>query len=76
MNSTSTTQERRVHRGKKREKKRFLAVDVNRAHFGPISVKAVYDVFSQKFNIEPKDMQGYSFSDCVNALRKLEEDES
>lgn len=57
---------------KKRQRKKFLAVDIWQKKFGPISEKAVYDVFQQKFNIEPHNMRKYSFPHCVNALRKLE----
>lgn len=56
----------------RRSKKRFLQVDVWQKTFGEVSVKAIYDVYSQKFNVEPKNMKKYSFPHCVNALRKLE----
>lgn len=56
----------------KRKKRRFLEVDVWQKEFGEMSVKAIYCIYSQKFNIEPRDMKKYSFSHCVNALRKLE----
>lgn len=59
----------------KRSSKRFLAVDVWRSEFGPISVKAIHDVYSQKFNVDPQNMNNYSFSKCVDALRKLEDPE-
>jgi len=51
----------------------FIAVDVWRAEFGPVSERAVYDIYSQKFNVELHNMQKYSFQHCVNALRKLED---
>lgn len=57
---------------KKRQRRKFKAVDVWQKRFGPISEKAVYDVFQQAFNIEPHNMKKYSFPHCVNALRKLE----
>ena len=60
-------------KGTNKEKKRFLGVDVWRASFGPVSVRAIYDVFSQKFNIEPQNMKKYTLSHCINALRKLED---
>lgn len=56
----------------RRSKKRFLQVDVWQKTFGEVSVKAIYDVYSQKFNVEPKNMKKYPFPKCVNALRKLE----
>mgnify|MGYP003648336559 CR=1 FL=1 len=58
---------------KKRPRKRFIAVDVWQTRFGPVSERAVYDVYAQKFNIEIHNMKKYSFPDCVNALRKLED---
>jgi len=58
---------------KPRVKKRFVAVDLWRSQFGPVSVKAIYDVYSQKFNVELSNMKNYSFQRCINALRKLED---
>jgi hypothetical protein len=57
----------------KTDKKRFLGVDVWRTHFGPISVRAIYDVYAQKFNVEPHNMKNYKLTTCINALRKLED---
>lgn len=57
---------------KRRKKKHFLAVNLWQKEFGEVSVKAVYDIYSQKFNVDPKNMKKYSFPHCVNALRKLE----
>lgn len=59
----------------KKSKRRFKAVDVWRAEFGPVSVRAIYDLYSQKFNVETQNMKKYSFQECVNALRKLEDPE-
>lgn len=56
----------------KKTRARFKAVNVWRAHFGPTAVKAVFDIYSQKFNVEMYNMKNYSFSHCVEALRKLE----
>ena len=56
----------------RKPRKKFLAVDVWRSHFGPTSVRAVYDVYSTKFRVEIHNIKDYSFSHCVNALRKLE----
>jgi len=57
----------------KKPRKRFLAVDPFQTHFGPVSERAVYDVYAAKFNVEQHNMRKYSFSHCVNALRKLED---
>jgi|TARA_R110000796_G_scaffold154621_1_gene271320 hypothetical protein len=54
-------------------KKHFLEVDLWQKRFGEVSVKAVYDIYSQKFNIDPRNMKKYSFPHCVNTLRKLED---
>lgn len=54
-------------------RKRFIGVDVWRKQFGPVSVRAIFDVYSQKFNVETYNMKDYSFQHCVNALRKLED---
>lgn len=58
---------------KKKKRKRFIAVDVWQTQFGPVSERAVYDVFAQTFGIETHNLKKYSFPDCVNALRKLED---
>lgn len=60
-------------RPKRRPRKRFLEVDVWRPVFGPVSVKAIYDVYCQKFNVDMRNKSRYSFQHCVNALRKLED---
>ena len=60
---------------KKRTRKLFAQVDVFQTHFGSISVTAIYDVFMQKFNIEKSKLKNYSFSHCVEELRKLEDPE-
>lgn len=58
---------------KKKARRKFTDVDVWQKEFGSISVRAVFDVFSTKFKVETHNMKNYSFSDCVNALRKLED---
>lgn len=57
----------------KKPRKRFIAVDVWQSKFGPVSERAVYDIYSQKFNVELYNMKKYSFPHCVNALRTLED---
>jgi len=54
----------------KRPRKRFLDVDPFRAKFGPISEKAIYDVFQTIFKVEDHNMKKHSFPHCVKALRK------
>ena len=57
----------------RKPRNRFIAVDVWQSKFGPVSERAVYDIYSQKFNVELHYMKKYSFSQCVNALRLLED---
>jgi hypothetical protein len=57
---------------KKSRRSNFIAVDVWRSQFGPVSVRAIFDIYRQKFNVEIHNMKDYSFQDCVNGLRKLE----
>ena len=64
-----------VSKKSKRPRKRFVAVDVWQTKFGPVSERAVYDIYSQKFNVELHNMKKYSFPQCVNALRLLEDPE-
>lgn len=60
-------------RTNKKPRKRFVAVSVWQKKFGPVSERAIYDIYSQKFNVELHNMKKYSFSHCVNALRLLED---
>lgn len=55
----------------KTTRKRFTAVDVWQSKFGPVSERAVYDLYSQRFNVELHNMSKYSFPQCVKALRDL-----
>lgn len=64
---------KKVFKKSKRPRKRFVAVDVWQTKFGPVSERAVYDIYAQKFNVEMHNMKKYSFSHCIEALRKLEE---
>lgn len=58
---------------RKRKKGRFLDVDVWQKVFSEISEKAVYAIFMERFQIDKNEMNKYSFSHCVYALRKLED---
>lgn len=66
---------KKVFKKTRRPRKRFIAVDVWQTKFGPVSERAVYDIYSQKFNVELHNMKKYSFPHCVNALRLLEDPE-
>jgi hypothetical protein len=54
----------------RRPRQMYKDVDVFRSTFGPVSEKAVYDVFQTTFKVEKHNMRKYSFSHCVQALRK------
>ena len=56
---------------KKQPRKRFVAVDVYQSKFGPVSERAIYDVYSQRFGVALYNMKKYSFQHCVKALRGL-----
>ena len=59
---------------KRKPRKRFIAVNVWQKRFGPVSERAVYDIYAQKFGVELHNMKKYSFTHCVTALRKIETD--
>lgn len=54
-------------------KQKYKAVDVWRSSFGPISVAAIFDVYSQVFRIPVKKVKKIKFYVVVDALRKLED---
>lgn len=58
-----------------RKRKLFKAVDVWRSQFGPVSERAIRDVYAQRFNVKINNVKDYSLSHCINALRKLEDPE-
>jgi len=58
---------------KKKVRKKFIDVDVWRSQFGPVSVRAIYEVYAQTFGVEIHNMKRYSLSQCINALRKVED---
>jgi hypothetical protein len=57
----------------KGKKKGFLDVDVWQSNFGPVSVKAIYSIFADKFGIKSDAKEKHTFSHCVNSLRRLED---
>ncbi|UXQ88796.1 hypothetical protein [Tenacibaculum phage Larrie] len=54
----------------------YLDVDVWRSKFGVHSTRAVFNVYSNKFKVSKNTMRNnprrYSFSHCLNSLRRLE----
>mgnify|MGYP003636529631 CR=1 FL=1 len=69
----SVNKKKKVFKKKRAPRRKFLAVDVWRSQFGPVSEKAIYDVFSTMFNVEIYNMKRYGFSHCLNALRRAED---
>lgn len=65
---------KKIIKKRKKQRQRFLQVDVWRSEFGPVSVRAIYDVFQQKKGIETHNLKNHSFSECVNFLRMLEDE--
>lgn len=55
---------------KTKSKKRFLQVDVWQKHFGSVSVRAIHEIYIQKFGASEKRE---SLSHCINSLRRLED---
>jgi hypothetical protein len=70
-NKTKVTNQNKKN---KQPRKRFVAVDVWQTKFGPVSERAVYDVYAQAFGVALYNMKKYSFQHCVTALRKLDID--
>tara|TARA_R110002020_G_scaffold373068_3_gene584509 strand:- start:488 stop:730 length:243 start_codon:yes stop_codon:yes gene_type:complete len=59
-----------ISKNKKSQRKRFIDVDPFQKKFGPVSEKAIYDVFQTVFNVESHNMRKYTFPHCVQQLRK------
>lgn len=54
----------------------FIAVDLYQTSYSPISVKAIFEIYSRKFNVPIKETHKISFRDCVEKLRELEKESS
>lgn len=56
-------------------KGKFIDVDLDRSEFPPVSVSAIFCLYSQKFNIPKREInknrKKYTFSFCLTELRKL-----
>ena len=59
---------------KKKPRSRYKQVNVWKTHFGPIAVSAIFDIYSQRFNMPLKEAKKLNFTHCVDSLRKLEDD--
>lgn len=53
------------------KKKSFIAVDVWQKQFGVNSVRAIRSIYQENFPVNPNKPTP-TFSQCVNALRRLE----
>ncbi len=52
---------------------KFIAVDVWRSVFGPVSAKAIKEIYIREFNV-PKEKRGLlKLPQCIKGLRKLED---
>jgi len=63
----------RLKKKPNKRRNRFIAVNLWQSQFGEVSVKALYEIYREKFNVSPSDLRNHSFSKVVNKLR-LEED--
>jgi len=54
----------------KKSKGKFIDVDIWRAEFGPVSVKAILEIYRIKYNIAPRNLSKHPFSEIVNTLRE------
>jgi hypothetical protein len=52
---------------------RFKGVNIWKSQFSEYSTIAIFDLYSQKFNISFIEARRLKFSHCVDALRKLED---
>lgn len=52
---------------------RFKQVNVWQTTFGEFSTIAIFDIYSQKFNIPLREARRLKFTHCVDALRQLED---
>jgi hypothetical protein len=51
------------------KKNNFTGVDVWRPSFGPVSVKAIYELYRTKTNCSQKEFDHVSFREMVEYLR-------
>ncbi len=60
---------------KKKRKPRYIAVDIWRKEFGPISVAAIFEVFSNKTQIPIGKVKKMNFNTIVDTMRQWEDPE-
>jgi hypothetical protein len=53
---------------------RFKDVNLYQKSFSATSVKAIKEIYAEKFQIQKHNIKTLDFSKCTNALRKLKED--
>ena len=71
MELSKNNKSNKSNKSKRAARKRFVSVDVWQSKFGPVSERAIYDVYSQRFKVQLYNMKNYSFFHCVKALREL-----
>lgn len=52
---------------------RFKDVNLYQKSFSATSVKAIKEIYAEKFNVEKQNIKSLDFSKCINALRELKE---
>jgi len=53
---------------------RFKDVNLYQKTFSATSVKAIKEIYAEKFQIQKHNIKTLDFSKCINTLRKLKED--
>lgn len=53
---------------------RFKDVNLYQKTFSETSVKAIKEIYAEKFQIQKHNIKTLDFSKCTNALRKLKEE--
>lgn len=56
----------------KKRKNNFLDVDLSRAEYGDVSVKAIYELYRVKSKCTQEEFRKASFKDMVDFLRKTQ----
>lgn len=72
MSRNNKTQKRRK-RSEETPWLRYKGVNVWKTKFGTTAVAAVFDIYSQRFDIPLREARRLDFNHCVDALRKLED---
>lgn len=60
-------------KNKKEFKTKFLDVDLWQKEFSPISVKAICEIYAEKFGVQKNNINHFHFPKYLNKLRELED---